>query len=145
MVLEDITFGQAKMLKKLDFPQDSRVCYNEQGIKVYALPEHSELYSVESLEMVAKWLRDEHKMLIVVGPMYHQLQTTIPYLDSNPINLYCNTRWFDGYCYYIDKPYDNNDGILAPLDSSEAFKTYEDALSAGITHALKILNFEEII
>lgn len=141
MELKFVNFEQANALKELGFPQDEEIKY---VIKDNAWSEYEkydigdltcdrgfsvdEVVSAPTLELVAKWLRDEHKMIIVVGPQY----TTTP-----EDNGFLYTKYFNNdYVWYIDK-LETHVGICARADKTYGY--YDDALSAGIDKAIEIL------
>lgn len=113
-----VSFKQAKKLKELGFIQlfidvgyyeDRKLYHTEDPYK-----EVNSLVAVApSLDLVAKWLREEKRI-----PIY-----TEPYYPNNTLKWVCKAK------YYMGK---NN-------WSTSAFDTYEEALSAGIDKVLETL------
>lgn len=129
MELQLVNFEQAKALKELGFPQDLsfRECdywYNKHGHDNH----HAELIGDDfsfsdivclapTLELVAKWLREEKSLF-----------TEITLDLGGGYNVqYCQLPW-------TNTLFDNSLGT---------FDSYEEALSAGIDKAIKILKENE--
>lgn len=128
MELHLVNFKQAIALKELGFPQDisqstSYGEYDEDG-DFWGLDQYyGEIsYAAPTLELVAKWLREEKNIWVNV------------WADSedNEHNKF-NTVFYEQVCYGKDNKIISNKGIFVHL-------TYEEALSAGIDKAIEILN-----
>lgn len=135
--LERVTFEQAKELKELGFPF-KKIPYSKKyeidsyEFKASYCPELADIVEAPLLELVHKWFRDEKKMLIIVGPIQDMEHSLTSLLFK---------RHFIGYSFYIDSINDNT-GILYSLRRKYTYKTYEEALSAGIDEAIKILKYD---
>lgn len=115
--LTPVSFEQAKRLKELGFPQlfvnvgyyeDKKLHHSEDPYR-----EVKNLIAVApSLELVAKWLREEKN--IHICPIYYSSKTY-------------KTEW---YSCEVNQHQINND---------EEYSTYEEALIAGIDIAIKEL------
>lgn len=127
--LQFVTFEQAKALKELGFPQDmiggyySEICKPEvRGLLVHKIVVDT-MYASPSLELVAKWLRDEKKMQVEV-------------------NYVCD-GCFRCYVFMMNRCYSDIKSIAVENkdDKSKFYRyvSYEEALSAGIDKAIKIL------
>lgn len=122
--LQFVTFEQAKTLKELGFPQDmiggyySEICKPEvRGLLVHKIVVDT-MYASPSLELVAKWLREEKNIYIFVNM-------------SNP----SMTDWSPNNIFTYD--YSNGGKIL--IRNQGCYDSYESALSASIDKAIKIL------
>ena len=134
MELQLVNFKQAVALKELGFPQDisqstSYGEYDESG-DFWGLDQYygDNSYAAPTLELVAKWLREEKGMLISVyclltsGYWWNiskDFAYTVKYKDMAEIHSPLN--------------------IAVPEGDSFGYETYEDALSAGIDKAIEML------
>ena len=127
MEVQLISFKQAVALKELGFPQDisqstSYGEYDENG-DFWGLDQYyGEIsYAAPTLELVAKWLREEKNIWINI------------WVDSedNEHNKH-NIIFYEQVCYGKDNKIISNKGTFVHL-------TYEQALSAGIDKAIEIL------
>lgn len=127
MKLEICTFEQAKALKELEFPQIGNaqywykdgnkidhvhynVLYNYFRMEGYKPDEE---YCAPSLELIAKWLRDEKQLFLTV-----QIDLNTHWMAWNIINLSTDVEITEPICKH---------------------NSYEEALSTGIDKALEIL------
>ena len=131
MELQLVNFKQAVALKELGFPQRTRdydKWYNQNKVlDNYTNQDTYECYA-PTLELVAKWLREEKGMLISVyclltsGYWWNiskDFAYTVKYKDMAEIHSPLN--------------------IAVPEGDSFGYETYEDALSASIDKAIEIL------
>lgn len=130
MELQLVTFEQAKVLKELRFPQgwgcETHYCLESEGEYGYqigniisanaAYKKVLDVISAPALELVAKWLREEKSIEILPQPYSYN------YLEERTSSYTLNMWFGDNFEEY-----------------SEAYDSYEEALSAGIDKALKTL------
>lgn len=120
MELQIVTFEQAKCLRELGFPQDTSIqdVYGDGELRKCFYPEdctwYRDIVTAPSLELAAKWLREEKLLYLSVQ-----------------VNEHC-THWF----WDIIK-IRNEEEITDP--SIKGYWSYEEALSAGIDKAIEIL------
>ena len=123
MELQLVSYEQAKALKELEFPQDLvydifyfETLENANHILFYGVPIANEYIFCPSLEVAAKWLRDEKQMYIDV---------TFGYKQNNVV-----------WCATLSNISHTGNSTLADV---YFYSTYEQALSAGIDKAIEIL------
>lgn len=121
MELQKVTFEQAQRLKEIGFPQGGiEKCYIQEDNKIKLVYANNELYSswivAPSLELAAKWLREEKGL----------------YIEPEYCLLYDK---YD-YCLLI------KEGHITMYNDDKGYKTYEEALSAGIDKAIEILKIK---
>lgn len=157
MELKCASFEQAKALAELGFPQSEYgPHYKENGEPENGLTDLGEgIYFVPTLELVAKWLRNEKKINVqVVEYINEDRPVDISYI----INIYFDRN--DGYRHatYIDTPLDDLmqkysyesknwsdeqlDFYYNEMENHKYFIDYEEALSFGIDKAIEILKSE---
>ena len=117
-----ISLETAKLAKEKGFNEicDSHFEKDGETYDSYGLPfkpndkqEHEILYARPSQSLLQKWLREEHKIHIVIMPCI---------IPSNEVKYYIFTgklKW----------------------DWAELFDTYEEALEVGLQEALKLVKF----
>ena len=125
-----ITFETAKLAKGKGFPQETNRLeipyYNYKGefkgdvsdwrIRKYIRGENTsdiEFVSAPTQSLLAKWLREEHNIIVLV-----------------------DYEGIDGYYY---KFYSYKEGNKNYDASDKNYNTYEEALEAGIQEALKLI------
>lgn len=131
MELQLVSFKQAKALKELGFSQETFFVYDLRSKNITTNINYFAIYGEKdhcvfapTLELVAKWLREEKDIDIIILPRKRR---------SNSGK-------------YIDKVYDMNfivevlNGYILRGDSKP---TYEQALSSGINKAIEILKNNE--
>lgn len=112
MKLQKVTHKQARILKELGFPlQYAEVSFFTNETNSLYDKESGEIYELPYLELVAKWLREEKNLNVMIG-------------------IY-NT------CYYYEL-YESFDYINLN-HRTDNYPTYEEALSAGIDKAIEKL------
>lgn len=138
MELQLVNFDQAKALKELGFPQeDCEESYvvNEGAYDNSDYPSYmhigdrvttfgyskNDIVSAPSLELAAKWLRDEKEIFI------------FPTLSTPSM-----TRWTPDKIY----SYDYSIGGKLKINSKFCSSEYDDVLSAGIDRAIRILKLQ---
>lgn len=145
MELQLVTFEQAKVLKELGFPQDDfyNYYYTEDG-KTYWMKMSDDFGNswgigqyhfccvAPTLEAVAKWLREEKHLSIIVED-YECCEDYNTYF-SHIINL--DIKYFPDM---ISKDYKCWCERHCGRWESENYKDYEEALFAGINKAIKML------
>ena len=133
---ELISFETAKLAKEIGFDENTNEFYttagNLTGVMYYdptpnnrtidtewfsVLEKESQAYcTAPTQSLLQKWLRENHKIQIMIDPEY------------------CNvTRDLSGYLLHVCGEY----GILSV--DREYYKTYEEALEAGLLEALKLI------
>lgn len=124
--LRTVSFEQAKKLKNLGFPQDS-------STYISSIEKHSKTYAAPSLELVAKWFRQEKHISIIVED--YELCDEYNMYFSHLINLDIP------YIYDMIKrtPKEYNARHFGRWES-KIYDDYEDALNAGINEAIKRLS-----
>ena len=117
-----VTYEQALALKKLGFNYDCDYCYSEDK-ELYKYDYHTEYYNgsnndlpAPTLAQVQKWLRKEKGIYI------------------EPILIYDK--------FYTDCKSPSR-GKYWAVEHRKYYLSYEDALSAGITECLKLLEKED--
>lgn len=140
MELELVNFEQAKALKELGFnykcqgyydlvgtlyPYESAMHWNHN-----ANTEHKSCYSAPTLELAAKWFRDERNLIITV---FYDDESD----SANPDDEYESRGWY----YLVEEPLYQYSKLA--YYSEDYFDTYEEALSAGINKVIKILTIED--
>ena len=123
MELQLVSYEQAKDLKELGFSQDLvygtfyfETLESIKPIPFCGMPIENEYIVCPSLEVVAKWLRDEKQMYIDV---------TFGYKQNNVV-----------WCATLSNISHIGNSTLANV---YFYNTYEQALSAGIDKAIEIL------
>lgn len=117
MELEIVTFEQAKVLKELGFPQNVKhnYTYASDG-QFFNMLSQVAVCIAPTLELVAKWLREEKNI----------------HIDNN-FSEHKGKDVYDCFVHEIGHYiYDDNDMVMY-------YSTYEEALSAGIDKAIEIL------
>lgn len=133
MKLQLINFDQAKILKELGLPQSDGWNYQlgceylkeyGKGDDIYDfdayLIDRKELVYAPTLELAAKWFREEKNLFIII---------------SNYNTSFMTPGKEVSYMYIINTV----NPVKALCDSEELYNSYEEALSAGIDKALEIL------
>ena len=144
-VFDLVNYEQAKALEALGFPQrpildksfdvcyctqysegkDSGIILNIGDLTTYNTCNYLSADSIEapSLELAAKWLRDEKNIYFVTEP--HFLEGRIDY--SLTIVSYIDNKYSKIDCYFDD------------YYTPKSLHSYEEAISAGIDKAIEIL------
>lgn len=118
MELQFVTFEQAKCLRELGFPQDTSIqdVYGDGELRRCFYPEdctwYRDIVTAPSLELAANWLREEKLIHIFIT------------------HLNADTNWWE---YNIETI--NGDFV----DHGKMYKSYDEALSAGIDSIIKLL------
>lgn len=127
MDLQLVTFEQAKALKELGFPQGGlRNAYygpNGECVPINVCSPIDWELDAPTLELTAKWLREEMNFHIMIGTY-----------DGRLVG-YSETSYM--YVLYHIKP------IKCLKSNNVVYNTYEEALSAGIDKAIEILEKRE--
>ena len=97
----------------------SPIKHNGDGILVQFSREDAKKIPAPRLDQAQEWLRKEKGLIIYPEPRF--------YLGRRPLM---------GYIYHL---YDKDDGSYSHIESEEVYDNYEQALSAAIDIALKIL------
>jgi len=113
MITEDyVSFETAKLLKEKGFKELTYACFTVDGDDLYNYSAVSNDIIPPTLQKAMKWLRENHKIQIVVSP-YNTLNKT--------------------WSYYIFKDFE-------PLTQRfYVFETYEEACEAAIKYCLEYL------
>jgi hypothetical protein len=125
-----ISFETSKLAYKANFIFKGRtndwlqttLPYHEDGIRDIRFNYNGEYYSAPTQALLQKWLREKHKLLVEV-----------------------NFRAFgvssgNGYFYMVErKNKDKNMNNYIGKTIFDGFKTYEEALEAGLQEGLKII------
>lgn len=134
MITEDyVSFETAKLLKEKGFDERVKSYYTESGLEGYMLAlkatKNTELgdgfISRPTLQMVMKWLREEHNKIIVPG-------ISLDDRTSSTISHYIVGIW------YVPK---NNGGALCFISPTpeNGYSTYEEACEEAIKYVLENL------
>lgn len=118
MITEDyVSFEIAKLLKEKGFDEATRCCYSNKGTRWLNdfLVQHNSQGGITcpTLQMAMKWLREVHKIHVVVYP-YGE--------------YFCDNYQFDVY--------KNNEFIVSKDDG---YVTYEQACEAALKYSLENL------
>ena len=133
--LQLVSYETAKKLKEVGFDWRCNIGYSFEGklvessylnskikdkIFLFNNSDNKNAYSAPPLALVQKWLREVHNIIIISYPSLEFYNVTDDISD-------------DFWNYQIWNTYEN----ISIEDNS--FKTYEEALSAGIIEALKLI------
>lgn len=133
MKLEIVNFKQAKALKELGFPQLSAdYSYSASDDELLQVVDTEDyMILAPSLELVAKWLRDFKKRSITISWMPNVKKYSCICGDMNYIPK--EHSYSESYKMYNEK-------FTVMKNGNSRFNSYEEALSAGIDKAIRILN-----
>ena len=122
---ELITFEIAKLAKEKKFDLITRHSYNPQGTEstynyLVNHPNCSDMFPRPPQSLLQKWLREEHKIHINVFPVF---EFRVQGWTFKTASIFVNPE----------------DKSLPLLQDNGFFKTYEEALEAGLFEALKLI------
>lgn len=124
MELQLVSCEQAKALKELGFPQDLvygtfyfATLESINPIPFCGIPITNEYIVCPTIELAAKWLREDKKIYLYVNRLFST-------------SIIKNKDYY--YLYYSTKNYDETLYV-------HEFDSYEQALSAGVNKAIEIL------
>lgn len=115
-----VNFEQAKALKELGFPQNIEK-YNHNWVNpkgMFGGPFEKDCLMCPTLELVAKWLREETDLILFPILLHH-----VDVCSKNQV-----------WAFDI-----RNKGIMEETGPYNRYSSYEEALSAGIDKAIEIL------
>lgn len=123
MTTEDyVSFETAKLLKEKGFDEMCHCTYTYDGhilkedciISNSEIDEEKQSYTAPTLQMAMKWLREEHRIDIVIRP----------YITTDGIM----------HCYEIKKLHDY---MVEGLKNHAGYETHEEAAEAAIKYCLE--------
>lgn len=121
-----VSFEVAKLLKEKGYKELCTGCYrNNKFMNINSFNDADmfggDFYSAPTLYEAAKWLRNKHKIYVVVSLHYSRMYDVIEH-------EYMIATYFD----FLEKPFKWR-------KSKEYYEKYEQCLNAGILEALKLI------
>lgn len=111
MVTEDyVSFDTAKLLKEKGFGQLTYACFAPDGEEYYGYRAVDDDIMRPTLQMAMKWLREAHKLYIVVRPYVTE----------------------EGFFSLFDVKSVKEKGIVVNIRTKTGFTTYEEACESAI-------------
>ena len=123
MTEDYVSFETAKLLKEKGFDEPCLMCYNSdkklEGYGHYNSYRNSEVFALTAptLQMTIKWLREVHKLYVVVRPYVTE----------------------DGIFSLFDVKSIKGKDIVANIKTRTGFNSYEEACEAAIKYCLENL------